>query len=75
MPQITRNYVLHKPPPPGPWKVYLDQDVMPKVINAVTSVELGVERVAIEARKRPVAALGAALGLGYMLGVALRRRT
>lgn len=74
MPQVTRSYVLHKPSPPGPWKVYLDQDVVPKVIDAVTSVELGLERIATGARKRPAAALGAALGIGYVLGVAFRRR-
>lgn len=74
MPQVTRSYVLHKPSPPGPWKVYLDQDVMPKVIDAVASVELGLQRVAVGTRRRPAAALGAALGVGYLLGVALRRQ-
>ena len=74
MPKVTRSYVLHALAPPRAWKVRFDQDVMPRVINTVTAVELGAEQVAAGTRRHPAAALGAALGIGYVLGAVLRRK-
>ncbi|MGI4745723.1 MAG: hypothetical protein ACRYGI_07860 [Janthinobacterium lividum] len=64
---VSQAYMLEKPSGPSPIKVWFDQKVIPVVINAAGDVEGLLERVAIGARKAPIASLAAALGVGTLL--------
>ncbi len=63
---VSRAYLLDKPGGPSTPKLFLDQTIMPILINAAGAVEGLLERVAVRTRKRPIHTLGAALGLGTL---------
>lgn len=64
---VSQAYMTEKPAGPSPVKVFFDQKVMPVAINAAGDFEGVLERVAIGARRAPVASLAAALGVGTLL--------
>ncbi len=68
---VSKAYLLEKPSPPSVAKLFLDQQVVPALINGVGAIEQGLERVAVAARATPLAALVVALGLGCLLRASL----
>lgn len=72
---VTRAYMLEQPKAPSAIKQFFDLSVMPVMIDAVGSVEMALEAVAVQGRQRPVAAIGLALGVGCGLGMLLFGRT
>ena len=64
---VGRDYMLKKGAGPSAPKVFLDQKVVPVMIDAAGSVEGVLERVAVRVRRMPVAALAAALGTGTLV--------
>jgi hypothetical protein len=72
---IGKRYLLEKPLPSAPWKQYLDLTLLPAVIDVAGAVEMLVELVAVQTRKRPLITLSLALGFGCGLGLATGRRT
>jgi hypothetical protein len=66
---IDRDYLLRKPPPPKPWKQFLDLTVLPAMIDAAGAVEGLLERVAVQGRQRPFVTTGMALGLACGLAL------
>ncbi|MGX7705274.1 hypothetical protein [Methylobacterium sp. Gmos1] len=67
---VTRDYMLEQPPGPSGPKRILDQVVVPGLANAAGTVEAGIERVVIGARRNPLLAAGLVAGLGLALAVA-----
>ncbi len=64
---VDERYMLEKPRRPRAAKRYLDQVVIPKMIDAAGMLESGLEQASVCARRSPVAAIGAAAGLGWLL--------
>ncbi len=63
---VNRAYLLEKPSGPSASKIFFDQQVIPVFIDAAGSVEGMLERMAMSVRRRPIEALGAALGIGTL---------
>lgn len=64
---IGPRYMLHKPSGPSAPKVFLDQKVVPAMIDASGALEGVLERVAVAARRMPIATLAASLGIGTLV--------
>ncbi len=64
---VDRDYMLKKGAGPSAPKVFLDQTIVPALINAAGAVEGVLERVAVRVRRMPVAALAAAVGTGTLV--------
>lgn len=64
---VTKAYMLDKPPGPSEAQRWLDQVLVPGMVNAVAPVEAALYRVSDRARRAPLTALGAALACGYLL--------
>ncbi len=68
---IDRSYMLDQPPPPSALKQFLDLTLVPIVIDVTGAVEILVERIAVQGRQRPIAAVGVAFGVGCGLAYGL----
>ena len=68
---IDRSYMLDQPPPPSALKQFLDLKLIPIAIDATGALEILVERIAVQGRQRPIAAVGMAFGLGCGLAYSL----
>ena len=68
---IDRSYMLDQPPPPSVLKQFLDLTLIPIAVDATGAVESFVERIAVQGRQRPIAAVGVAFGLGCGLAYGL----
>jgi len=66
---VDRDYLIEKPPGPGPLKQYLDLTVLPLLIDAAGAVEAVAERAAVQVRQRPIVGIGVAFGLGCGLAL------
>ena len=66
---IDPGYMLAKPTRPSPAKVFLDNEVIPALIDAAGGVEAVVERIAVEVRRRPAGGLAVAFLVGCGLGL------
>lgn len=64
---VGRDYLLKKGAGPSAPKVFLDQKVIPAMIDAAGTVEGVLELVAMRVRRMPVSALAAALGTGTLV--------
>lgn len=62
-----RGYLLDKPAPPSPIRVFIDQKIIPAGIDAAGSAEVALSQLAIATRKRPLAGIGLALSFGCLL--------
>ena len=71
---VDRSYLVGKARPPVPGKLYLDQRAIPAAIDMAGAVEAAVERVAVQVRRAPSVALGAAVVFGLAVSC-LRRRS
>jgi hypothetical protein len=71
---VTKNYMLKKPQGPSAPKLFLDQQVVPALIDAAGAVEGVLETIAVRSRAAPFSALGAALGTGALLSMVLLSR-
>ena len=71
---VTRAYLLQESPVPSPPKLFLDQKVVPFLINLAGAVEAQLEAIAVQARARPAAALAVAFASGCVLDTVLRQR-
>ena len=73
---VSRAYLLEKPGGPSKPKLFLDQTVVPLLINAAGAVEGVLELVAVRTRKLPIRTLGTALGIGTLTALlTVSRRT
>ncbi len=61
---VDRGYMLERRPPPSALKRFVDLSLIPVAIDAVGAVESVLEQVAVRGRRRPVATVGVAFGLG-----------
>jgi hypothetical protein len=64
---VTKAYVLEQPPGPSPAKRWVDQRLVPAMINGIAPVEGALNRVSQGSKRNPALALGAALACGYLL--------
>jgi hypothetical protein len=64
---VDERYMLDKPRRPSRAKRYLHQVVIPRMIDAAAMLESGLEQASVCTRRSPVAAIGAAAGLGWLL--------
>ena len=71
---VNRDYMLKKSSGPSGPKVFLDQVVVPGLVNGVGAVEGGVERLAAAARRNPLLAVGLVAGAGLVLATWRGRR-
>ena len=69
---VDRSYLTGRSPPPGAAKLFLDQKLIPALIDAAGCVEQGVERTALLGRRAPLAGLALGLGAGLAGGLLLR---
>jgi hypothetical protein len=65
---VTQAYLLHRPPPPSNPKRFLDQQVIPALIDAAAAVEAQIETAANTTRRNPLLACGAMLAIGWLVG-------
>jgi hypothetical protein len=70
---VSKAYLLEKPAAPSAGKLFLDQHLIPLMIDAAGAVEQELERVAGIARAAPLASLAAALGVGWILRTVLAK--
>ncbi len=61
---VDRSYMLEQPPPPSALKRFVDLSLIPIAIDTVGAVEGALEQVSVRGRRRPLATVGAAFGLG-----------
>ena len=72
---VSRTYLLAKDgPPSSPPKIFLDQTIVPALINAAGEGEAMLERLAVRTRAAPIPAVAAAFGVGVFLSILLMRR-
>lgn len=72
---VNSTYMLARPAPPSPPKLFLDQQVIPALIDLAGAVEAGLERVATWTRCAPVPSVAAAFTAGILFAwFAARRR-
>jgi hypothetical protein len=72
---VSRNYLLKQPAAPSPGKVFIDQAVIPALIDAAAAVEQQLERVATGVRNAPILGMGVACGVGWLASRAARPAT
>jgi hypothetical protein len=72
---VSPSYLLtkHDTRPHSP-KIFLDQTIVPALVNAAGDLEGMLERIAVRAKAAPIAAVATAFGLGVLLSIALVRR-
>lgn len=70
---VQPHYMLAKPPGPSRPMVFLNQSVVPALIDASAAAEGAAERLAVFARRSPLVALVAAIGAGAVLSALVRR--
>jgi hypothetical protein len=68
---VDRRYLVSKPSPPGKWKVFLNQHLIPRMIDASAMVEAAVEDTSTYARRNPLLAVSAALCGGLLIAIAV----
>ena len=63
-----RAYLTKSAAPPSAPKLFLDQQVIPRLIDAAALAEAAVEQVADRARRTPISTCAIVLCLGWSLG-------
>ncbi len=71
---VSKRYMLHDPGPPTPAKVFVDQQVIPTVIDALAGGEALLERLAGRIRAAPLLAVVVAGCIGAAAGTTRSRR-
>jgi hypothetical protein len=61
---VTDSYMLNKRPPPASVKSFIDEDVIPALIDLTAGVEAAAEFLAVAARRYPLTMLALAFGAG-----------
>ena len=69
---VDKRYLLERPAPPGRGKLYLDQTIIPALIDLAGACEVGLEHVAQRAKRAPMAGLVFALASGWLLAALIR---
>jgi hypothetical protein len=64
---VSKVYLLEKPPPPSRAKRFMDQRVVPLLIDAAGAVEGRLEELAVTARRAPLCSFGLAVAMGFVL--------
>ena len=75
---VSQAYMLEKSPPPSALEWFIDEQVVPAMIQAAGAIEGVLEVVAQRTRQQPATALSLAAGFGVLLFVITwrpRRRT
>ncbi len=70
---VSRAYLLHKPPRPSALTLFVNQRIMPLLIDSAASVEALVESAAVRTRQRPGMPLAVAFCAGALLSALLPR--
>jgi hypothetical protein len=68
------DYLTQKPAAPTAPKRFLDQRVIPGLIDVAGSVEAALEHWTVRVRRSPGASMGVVLGIGALLSLLLARR-
>jgi hypothetical protein len=71
---VDQSYMLKKGAPTSLPKRYLDQTVLPVMIDLAGDLEAGLEQVAIATKRHPIVAVGAAVITGAALCTLLLRQ-
>ncbi len=71
---VGRDYLLNKPSPPSASKLFLDQQIVPLVVNAAGALEVALDRASVRTGIRPAAIVAGSLGLLSLAAVYLLRR-
>ena len=71
---VTKSYMLDRPPPPSPAKVFVNQQAIPRLIDAAGGFETLLQRMSNGARRRPGVAVISAFGCGWVLRRVVQRR-
>jgi hypothetical protein len=61
---VNQSYMLDKRPPPASVKSFIDEDVIPALIDLAAGVETAGEFLAVAARRYPLTMLAVAFGAG-----------
>ncbi len=61
---VTDSYMLNKRPPSASVKSFIDEDVIPALIDLTAGVEAAAEFLAVAARRYPLTMLAVAFGAG-----------
>ncbi len=64
---VSKAYLLERPPPPFKAKRFMDQRVVPLLIDAAGAVEGRLEELAVAARRAPLCSFGLAVAVGFVL--------
>jgi hypothetical protein len=60
---VGRDYLLNKPSPPSAPKLFLDHQIVPRVVNAAGAVEVALDRASVRTGIRPAAIVAGGVGL------------
>ncbi|MGI4953340.1 MAG: hypothetical protein ACRYGM_16170 [Janthinobacterium lividum] len=71
---VDQSYMLKQGAPTSAPRRYLDQTVLPVMIDLAGDVEAGLEQVAIATKRHPIVAMGAAVVTGAALCTLLLRQ-
>ena len=63
---VTDSYLLDKRPPPASVRSFIDEDVIPAMIDLAAGVETASEFLAVAARRYPLTMLAFAFGAGIL---------
>jgi hypothetical protein len=63
---VSRGYLLKKPAPPSPVQAFVNQSVVPTLIDAAAAIEQRLERIACGVRCAPMFGLGMAVAMGWL---------
>ena len=72
---VDRSYMVGRQRPASALRRLVDLRLYPVAIDAVGAVESGLERVAVRGRRRPLATVGVAFGVGCGLALLFDRST
>jgi hypothetical protein len=61
---VNDSYMLDKRPPPASVKSFIDEDVIPALIDLAAGLETASEFLAVAARRYPLTMLAVAFGAG-----------
>lgn len=63
---VSRSYILRKPPPRSSVMVFVNQTILPALIDTAAIAEQQLERIAVRARRAPLTSVGVACGFGWL---------
>ena len=71
---VSDKYMLHDPGPPTRARLFLDQRLIPGLVDVLAGGEAVLERLAVRVRAAPLLAVMVAATIGAATAAAQRRR-